>query len=102
MLNNLIKQCASQGISVCVCKAETLTATDEDLLWSLGLLGTLNLIQLLNTVVFTKALLCMLGKSTEHCKGWTSTLNLNSWRILMVKYFFVIQGILASKPIREG
>ena len=52
-LDNMMKLRTEQGIGVSVHKAEVLTATDEDLLWSLGFLGTSNPTQLLNTVVFT-------------------------------------------------
>ena len=55
-LDNLMKIRTSQGIGVTVKKAQVLTATDEDFLWSLGLLGTFNAETLLNTVVF------MIGK----------------------------------------
>ena len=44
-------QCA-QGIGHSVRKAKCLTAAHEDLLWGLGLLGTSNPDQLLNTVIF--------------------------------------------------
>ena len=51
-LDNTMKACTLQGIGISVCRAEVLRATDEDLLWSLGYLGTENPDQLLNTVIF--------------------------------------------------
>ena len=42
----------SHRIGISVCKADVITTTDEDLLWSLGLLGTSHPDQLLNTVIF--------------------------------------------------
>ena len=39
-LDNVMKLRTSQGVGVTVRKAEVSTATDEDLLWSLGILGT--------------------------------------------------------------
>ena len=47
-----MKAQVSHGIGISVRKANVITATDEDLLWSLGLLGTSHLDQLLNTVIF--------------------------------------------------
>ena len=49
-LDNMMKQCAADGIGVMLKQAEVLSATD-DYLWSLGFLGTSNLWQLLKTVV---------------------------------------------------
>ena len=51
-LDNTMKARCAQGIGHSVCKAECLTAAHEDLLWALGLLGTCNPDQLLNTVIF--------------------------------------------------
>ena len=51
-LDNTMKARCAQGIGHTVRKAECLIATHEDLLWGLGLLGTLNPDQLLNTVIF--------------------------------------------------
>ena len=51
-LDNMMKLRTSQGIGISVRKAEVLSATDEDLLWLLGLLGTDTPEKLLNTVVF--------------------------------------------------
>ena len=66
-LDNTMKARVSQGIGISVCKANMITATDEDLLRSLGLLGMSHLEQLLNTVIFfvgTRALPWHAGK--EH------------------------------------
>ena len=45
---------------------EILTATDEDMLWSQGYLGTSNPTQLLNTVVFIVGKGCALRMGKEH------------------------------------
>ena len=52
MLDNTMKVRVSHGIGISVCKADVTTPMDEDLLWSLGLLSTSHLEQLLNTVIF--------------------------------------------------
>ena len=52
MLDNTMKARVSQGIGLSVKQVQVITATDEDLLWSLGLLGTSHPEQLLNTVIF--------------------------------------------------
>ena len=62
-LDNMMKLRTQQGIGTSVCKAEVLTTTDEDLLWSLGYLGTSNPTQLLSTVVF------VIGKGFALCTG---------------------------------
>ena len=51
-LDNTIKARVSQGIGISVKKAQVIMAMDEDLLWSLGYLGTSYPEQLLNTVIF--------------------------------------------------
>ena len=53
----------SQGIGISVKQAEILMAMDEDLLWSLGCLGTSHPQQLLNTVIFS------IGKGFALCAG---------------------------------
>ena len=50
-LDNLMKLRTSEGLGTSVKKAEVLSASDEDYLWSIGLLGTSNPEQLLNTLV---------------------------------------------------
>ena len=55
-LDNIMKLRTSQGVGISVRKAQILSHFDEELLWSLGLLGTANGETLLNTVVF------MIGK----------------------------------------
>ena len=50
-LDNCMKERASRGIGSKVRKAEVLTFTDEDLLWSLGLLGSHTPQVLINTVI---------------------------------------------------
>ena len=64
--DNLMKQHVADGVGISVRKAEVLTFTDEDLLWSLGLLGTHNPEALMNTVVFSLGLSCSLRAGQEH------------------------------------
>ena len=51
-LDNTMKARTAQGIGCSVKKAEILSATDEDLLWSLGFLRMSHPQQLLNTIIF--------------------------------------------------
>ena len=51
-LDNMMKLRTSQGIGLSVRKAQVLSKTDEDFLWSCDLLGCKNPQMLLNTVVF--------------------------------------------------
>ena len=53
MLDNTMKARVRQGIGITVKRAKVLTATDEDLLWSLGFLETSHPDQLPNTVIFS-------------------------------------------------
>ena len=65
-LDNMMKLCTSQGIGVSVKKAQVMSPLDEDLLWSLGFLGTSNPTMLLNTVVFLIGKGCALRAGKEH------------------------------------
>ena len=65
-LDNLMKMRAADGLGLKVRKAEVLTFTDEDLLWSLGLLGSHSPQVLLNTIVFQLGLTCALRAGKEH------------------------------------
>ena len=65
-LDNMMKLCTSQGIGVSVKKAQFLSHSDEDLLWSLGLLGTHSPESLLTTIVFIMGKGCALGAGKEH------------------------------------
>ena len=65
-LDNIMKDRTKQGIGMSVHKAEVLSLTDEDILWSLGLLGTHNPDVLLTTVMFTLDLSCSLRAGKEH------------------------------------
>ena len=65
-LDNLMKQRAASGVGNNVRKAEILTFTDEDLLWSLGLLGCHSPQVLSNTVLFMLGLTCALRAGKEH------------------------------------
>ena len=51
-LDNIMKKRASDGLGNGACQAQVLSFTDEDLLWSLGLLGIHSPTVLLDTVVF--------------------------------------------------
>ena len=65
-LDNLMKERASSGVGNAIKQAEVLTFTDEDLLWSQGLLGVHSPTALLNTVVFQLGLTCSLRAGKEH------------------------------------
>ena len=55
-----------QGIGIPIRKAETISFSDKQQLWSLGLLGTSNPEQLLNTVAYLLGLYCALRAGKEH------------------------------------
>ena len=61
-----MKQRTKGRVGGVVHRAEVLTFTDEDLLWSLGLLGTHNPESLLYSVLFTIGLSCSLRAGKEH------------------------------------
>ena len=61
----------SQGIGISVKKAEILSFTGEDMLWSLGLLGTYSPEVLLNTVVFMIGKGFALHAGKEHYNLWS-------------------------------
>ena len=65
-LDNVMKQRVVDGVGTRVRKAEDLPFTDEDVLWSLGLLGTHSPEVLLHTVVFMLGLHCALRAGKEH------------------------------------
>ena len=65
-LDNIMKQRTAQGIGISVRKSDVLNLTDEDILWSLGLLGTHSPEVLLHTVMFTIGLSCSLHAGKEH------------------------------------
>ena len=65
-LDNLMNLHTQEGVGVSVKKAEILSFTDEDLLWSLGLLGYHTPEVLLHTVVFTVGMYCALSTGKEH------------------------------------
>ena len=66
MLDNLMKSRTQEGIGNKVRRAQVLTFTDEDLLWSLGLLGTHSPEALLYSVLYTIGLSCSLRAGKEH------------------------------------
>ena len=70
-LDNTMKARVSHRIGISVHKADVITATDEDLLWSLGLLGTSHPNQLLNTVIFfvSKGFALRAGKEHRALRG---------------------------------
>ena len=61
-----MKRRMSEGVGICVCKADIISYSDEQMLWSMGLLGTENPVQLLNTVVYLLGLYCALRAGKEH------------------------------------
>ena len=70
-LDNTMKARVSQGIGLSVKKADVLTAMDEDLLWSMGLLGTDHPDQLPNTVIYSvgKGFALRAGKEHRALRG---------------------------------
>ena len=70
-LDNTMKARTLQGIGTSVKQAEILSATDEDLLWSLGLLCTSTPHQLLHTVIFSigKGFALRAGKEHRALRG---------------------------------
>ena len=89
-LDNTIKACTAQGIGITIRKAQVLSATDEDLLWSLRFLGTTHPKQLLNTVVFSisKGFALWVGKEHHESLSLQFTVQVCDWpgwwNILMV------------------
>ena len=65
-LDNIMKIRTADGVGSKVKKAEVLTATHEEYLWSVGLFGTDNPEQLLNTMVFIIGKGCALCAGKEH------------------------------------
>ena len=65
-LDNVMKQRTSAGIGISVRKADVISKTDEDILWSRGVLGTDDPEQLLNTVVYIVGLHCAWRAGKEH------------------------------------
>ena len=65
-LDNCMKERAARGIGNKVCQAQVLTFTDEDLLWSLGLLGCHTPQALIDTVIVKLGLTCALRAGKEH------------------------------------
>ena len=70
-LDNTMKARVSQGIGLLVKQVQVIMATDEDLLWSFGLLGTSHPEQLLNTVIFFigKGFALQAGKEHRALRG---------------------------------
>ena len=70
-LDNTMNTRTIQGIGTSVKQAEILSTTDEDLLWSLGLLGTSMPHQLLHTVIFSigKGFALRAGKEHQALRG---------------------------------
>ena len=67
-LDNLMKLRTEQGLGRSVKKAQILSSSDEELLWSLGLLGIQTPNQLLNTLVFVIGKGCALHAGKEYHK----------------------------------
>ena len=65
-LDNMMKRHTAEGIGNSVRKAQVITFMDEDLLWSLGLLGVHSPQVLLNTVLFVLGMSCALRVGKEH------------------------------------
>ena len=67
-LDNVMKMRTVAGVGITVRKADIITKTDEDILWSKGVLGTDCPEQLLNTVLYVVGLNCALRAGKEHRK----------------------------------
>ena len=65
-LDNMMKRRTADGIGNSVRKAQVITFTDEDLLWSLGILGVHSPQVLLDTVLFVLGMSCALRAGKEH------------------------------------
>ena len=65
-LDNIMKEHTANRVGGKVRKAEVLNFSEEDLFWSLGLLGYHNPEALLHSVVFTLGLNCSLRAGKEH------------------------------------
>ena len=65
-LDNIMKQRTKDTVGGSVRRAEVLSFTDEDLMWSLGLLGMHNPESLQNAVLITLGLSCSLRAGKEH------------------------------------
>ena len=78
-LDNTMKACVRPGVGISVKQAEVLTATDEDLLCSMGLLGTSHPEQLLNTIIFCigKGFALRAGKEHRALRGLPFSSQLN-------------------------
>ena len=59
-LDNTMKQRTSDGVGITVKKAQVLSFSDEDVLWSLGLLGTYSPEVSMNTVIYMLGISCAL------------------------------------------
>ena len=59
-LDNTMKQRTSDGVGITVKKAQVLSFSDEDVLWSLGLLGTHSPEVSMNTVIYMLGISCAL------------------------------------------
>ena len=65
-LDNVMKSRHESGIGHKVRQAEILSLSDEEILWSMGLLGSSNPQVLLNTLVYLLGLHCALRAGKEH------------------------------------
>ena len=65
-LDNVTKICTANGLGVTIKKADIISKTDEDILWSKSVLGTSNPEQLLHTVLYVVGLNCALCAGKEH------------------------------------
>ena len=88
-----MKARVSHGIGISVRKADVITTTDEDLLWSFGLLGMSHPDQLLNTVIFFvgKGFALHAGKEHRALHGLPFHSQFKFINTVMEKYFYVIR-----------
>ena len=90
-LDNVMKERCSQVVTCTpTCKADVLTAVDQDILWSMGILGVDNPDQLLNTVLFTIGLSCALRAGKEHRNLRSIPFNSQfSWHVSDDGYYYI-------------
>ena len=90
-LDNTMKAWVSQGIGITVRQAEVLTATEEDLLWSMGCLVIDNLEQLLNTLIFCigKGFALQAGKEHRALQGLPFAFYMQPWKRYFGKAWYV-------------
>ena len=65
-LDNIMKRRCQDGLGNTIRQAQVLSYKDEEMLWSLGILGTDNPTKLVNMLVFVLGINCALRAGKEH------------------------------------